>query len=501
MDAYKAQQLALELMREHDLLADGWRFAWSRGKRQLGAAQIRRTRNRRTGQVIEEKTIKLSRHLVALNGEDEIRDTILHEIAHALAGLKNGHIKDTLRHFLEYLKADDFIQSHPATLCTLCGEPSIWTRDEQSGLRIIEHRGSLVKIPYFADLQQDIAAFSHLSPFSLSDLTPSRFQEHIVLGLCPRLEHFRGGRPHSFSGEKNVATESEAADLPPTPLPTPASSSGYPLSSSCYKMCGTNVPPETKDNVADNENPAHKAHSGVGGLSPDNPNSEIRKMWAVWEWCTRNGKKATLGDVDSIYKLYINECRLGKKSEKQRKDRIRHAIRNCQWDPEKAGNPYGFKPGAYLKIVKERVPDDAYTWNRREKLTPDRLADFVGLVLQDAFDTRKQDGYEGRGGRESMRALSKHLKDQGLISWVLTSHLYTKLLRVACEHELLAIYAPHEPPQRSSDGKRIKTASGEHKGRARLIGPGPALGKAYWAWQQRLKDIKQKEQTGQDKAA
>ena len=45
------------------------------------------------------------------------------------------------------------------------------------------------------------------------------------------------------------------------------------------------------------------------------------------------------------------------------------------------------------------------------------------------------------------------------------------------------------------------TAEGEHKGRGRLIGPGPALGKVYWAWQQRLNEIKQKEQTGAEKAA
>lgn len=78
-------------MREHGLLRAGWVFQWSRGKRQLGAAQIKRRREPVTGTVNELKAIKLSRHLVALNDEAEVRDTILHEIAHALAGLKNGH--------------------------------------------------------------------------------------------------------------------------------------------------------------------------------------------------------------------------------------------------------------------------------------------------------------------------------------------------------------------------------------------------------------------------
>lgn len=87
----EAQQLALHLMKAHGVFAAGWRFQWSHGKRQLGCAQIKRRRNPRTGQVIETKTIKLSRYLVALNDESEVRDTILHEIAHAIAGLNNGH--------------------------------------------------------------------------------------------------------------------------------------------------------------------------------------------------------------------------------------------------------------------------------------------------------------------------------------------------------------------------------------------------------------------------
>ena len=91
MDAHKAQQLALDLMRQHGLLDAGWEFAWSRGKRQLGCAQVRRRRDRWTGDKVEAKSIKLSRHLVALNGEEAVRETMLHEIAHALAGIRNGH--------------------------------------------------------------------------------------------------------------------------------------------------------------------------------------------------------------------------------------------------------------------------------------------------------------------------------------------------------------------------------------------------------------------------
>lgn len=91
MNQHQAQQLALDLMREHGLLADGWQFQWSRGKRQLGLCHIKRVWDARKLAYVETKMIKLSRYLVALNEEDEVRDTILHEIAHAIAGLKNGH--------------------------------------------------------------------------------------------------------------------------------------------------------------------------------------------------------------------------------------------------------------------------------------------------------------------------------------------------------------------------------------------------------------------------
>jgi predicted SprT family Zn-dependent metalloprotease len=91
MTLREAQQLALSLMKQHGVIQDGWQFQWSNGKRQLGCAQIRKRRDTRTGKIEEVKTIKLSRHLVALNDEDEVRDTILHEIAHAIAGVENGH--------------------------------------------------------------------------------------------------------------------------------------------------------------------------------------------------------------------------------------------------------------------------------------------------------------------------------------------------------------------------------------------------------------------------
>jgi predicted SprT family Zn-dependent metalloprotease len=77
MDFNSAAQLARQLIARHGLR--GWTFRYNRGKRTLGMCDYTR------------KRIELSQYFVAHNGEGAVRDTILHEIAHALAGEKAGH--------------------------------------------------------------------------------------------------------------------------------------------------------------------------------------------------------------------------------------------------------------------------------------------------------------------------------------------------------------------------------------------------------------------------
>lgn len=69
--------LARVLMEQHNL--HGWTFTFDRAKRRFGCCDYDR------------KRISLSAYLVQLNHEEQVRDTILHEIAHALAGRKAGH--------------------------------------------------------------------------------------------------------------------------------------------------------------------------------------------------------------------------------------------------------------------------------------------------------------------------------------------------------------------------------------------------------------------------
>jgi predicted SprT family Zn-dependent metalloprotease len=78
MDLYDAQQLALDLMGQHGL-TPVWRFRFSRAVTIFGSCQH------------GTRTIALSRPLAEINEVAEVRDTILHEIAHALAGPGAGH--------------------------------------------------------------------------------------------------------------------------------------------------------------------------------------------------------------------------------------------------------------------------------------------------------------------------------------------------------------------------------------------------------------------------
>lgn len=72
-----AKELAVELMRQHGL--DGWRFRFDSARRRLGACWHQR------------REISLSGPLTVLNPEPIVRNTVLHEIAHALVGPKHKH--------------------------------------------------------------------------------------------------------------------------------------------------------------------------------------------------------------------------------------------------------------------------------------------------------------------------------------------------------------------------------------------------------------------------
>lgn len=76
MTAAEVPSIATNLLFKLGLTELGWRFAFDHAKRRAGRCQY------------STKTISLSKHYVALNvatNPEDVLDTILHEIAHALA--------------------------------------------------------------------------------------------------------------------------------------------------------------------------------------------------------------------------------------------------------------------------------------------------------------------------------------------------------------------------------------------------------------------------------
>lgn len=72
MELKQAESLAISLMIKHNIYQRGWTFKFDNAKRRFGVCKHR------------SKTISLSQYLVLLNDVNQVQDTILHEIAHAL---------------------------------------------------------------------------------------------------------------------------------------------------------------------------------------------------------------------------------------------------------------------------------------------------------------------------------------------------------------------------------------------------------------------------------
>ena len=80
MDLRRAQQLALELMEQHNLMERGWRFGFDTAKRRFGCCNY------------SYKEITLSRALVLVNDEDRVKNTTVPESKYIAVCNTCGHI-------------------------------------------------------------------------------------------------------------------------------------------------------------------------------------------------------------------------------------------------------------------------------------------------------------------------------------------------------------------------------------------------------------------------
>jgi hypothetical protein len=112
MDLIKAKELCLQLMLKHGLTEEkGWKFEWLRSKKVAGkcitVGSCKIVGYTSTGRKIKVSTgvtnggtILLSSFITSIHTEEEVLDTILHEIAHGLTP-GNGHDDVWIRKAIE----------------------------------------------------------------------------------------------------------------------------------------------------------------------------------------------------------------------------------------------------------------------------------------------------------------------------------------------------------------------------------------------------------------
>lgn len=79
MDLIEARALAIQHMDEHDLISKGWTFKYNKSGTTYGKCNYRK------------RSIQLSGVNVPFMKYEDVLDTILHEIAHALDLIENGY--------------------------------------------------------------------------------------------------------------------------------------------------------------------------------------------------------------------------------------------------------------------------------------------------------------------------------------------------------------------------------------------------------------------------
>jgi hypothetical protein len=79
MELEKAKNMAIKLMAKHGLIELGWSFRFDNAKRRYGCCFYNR------------RVISLSNGLTKIREDTHVKNTILHEIAHAIVGPSNGH--------------------------------------------------------------------------------------------------------------------------------------------------------------------------------------------------------------------------------------------------------------------------------------------------------------------------------------------------------------------------------------------------------------------------
>ena len=111
----RTQLEASALLREHGLADAGWMFKWDNARRRGGQCDYNR------------KTISMSKYLVPLWTDEQVRNTLLHEVAHAMTGHGAGHgpqwrrIARMIGCDAERTHSNETVEGRYKAVCDRCG--------------------------------------------------------------------------------------------------------------------------------------------------------------------------------------------------------------------------------------------------------------------------------------------------------------------------------------------------------------------------------------------
>lgn len=339
-------------------------------------------------------------------------------------GRRRRMIREVLGRLAQVVIADPVLRATGVTFDQVFyGYPTLWVRDQEGDWRI-ERRGDQLRLPYINGF--DLRPYQTLPCLAL-DFFRSQIPATTVVPAAPAW-------PTDNTPEGDLGVTSTR----PAGRPRPSLAQGPP---------DTDHPDASRRRVACW---SYLMRLTDGTCTPEQC-VEFYESHYAFTGDSSIDRRNRLRDFQRLHR------RLG------RRFRPRHAL------PDRA---HPFKNGEYDALVRARVPVAALTWDRpdrREILDHERLSDFVSIKIQDAFFEKDDPRYFGRTSRKATIACTRTLKRKGIITWVANAHLYCRLLVIALEYGLLEIFGPATRPDRTADGARQRT------GRARLIGPGPAL--------------------------
>jgi hypothetical protein len=330
-----------------------------------------------------------------------------------------NEIVETMREWERRVKAEPEIASFVgADLCCLRGDPTLWEWTSENGHQLVR-RGSVVKAPYLLNFDEDILKLENLIPIKLADI-----QRHL--------------RDHPETSPKR--------SLPP-PIDPPSPPITY--------MGRTATPLDVKE---------------LRGRE--------KKRACIKQMSVRLGRPVTSEEAMDEYEANWEPTGFTSTDRKRRRKQIEELCNFYAETFEKMTNsPYTFKPRKYIDLIVELVSVKEFDWERRERLNHHRLADFIGIKVQDAFYPKTNSKFVARATRNATIANTRALREKGLIDWIVTTNTYQKYLDIAVKYELLEVYDEFRKPYRTKQTGVALTV-----GAARMIGPGKALEQEYEAF-------------------